>query len=150
MDGSWGSCRSFVTLSVNVTWLPLVSSFAFYFFDGLLDWCMTGHFQGVVFGNESAVRSVVSFLMLTFNFRCPWWMGKWITNFDYTHFHTPFLKNKNTRSLGSAFCCDILSFYSVYVSMGSDLSRKWPSSSNTHIRSPFALALDFTTTHFFL
>lgn len=67
MEHWLGCCQGFLTLSLKITRLPLRRSFFFYV------WCVTrlmhdewGHFQGAVFGKKTAVRSVVSFLMLFF------------------------------------------------------------------------------------
>lgn len=61
-----GVVLEFFTLSVNITWVPLGSSYFSFMFDVLRDRCMMGPFSGSVFffGNETAARSVVSFLML--------------------------------------------------------------------------------------
>lgn len=52
-------------------------------------------------------------------------------------------KKKNTRSLGSAFCSDILSFWVFLTSAWARMSAANGLRVQTRIRSPFALALDF-------
>lgn len=52
----------------------------------------------------------------------------------HIHFHPPLLKKKRTPALLEVhFVLTFFIFFGfLYVSMGSDVSRKWPSSSNTH------------------
>lgn len=81
-------------------------------------WCVMrlmhdGAFSGAVFWNETAARSVVSFLMLQKKKKkkadclISHMRDGWKTMYClHTHLHPPLLK-KNTRSHGSAFCCDI-------------------------------------------
>lgn len=111
--------------------LEFFHSFFFYFIlgrcldhslflvDVLRDWCMTGHFLGKVFGEwdcceKCGVISDASKSWL-FNFRRARWMVKKKKEkkrivCTYTHMHPPLLK-KNTRSHGSAFCCDTFLIY---------------------------------------
>lgn len=57
-------------------------------------------------------------------------LNKW--NFDHIHFHPPLLKKKTPDFLEVHFVLTFFLFIFLYVSMGSDVSRKWPSSSNMH------------------
>lgn len=71
------------------------------------DWCMMGCF--FFFG--VGVRRVVSFLMLQ-NKTNSWRVGeKKKKSFVYTHTLHPSLLKNNTRSHGSAFCCDFFFYF---------------------------------------
>lgn len=74
-------------------------------------------------------------------------------NYDHTHFHPPLLKKKQQQKkrtlelLEVHFVLTFFLFSFLYVSMGSGVSRKWPSSSNTHT---FAICSGSRFFHFVL
>lgn len=127
------TCRchlgSFFTLSVNIPWVPLGSSY--FVFDVLRDWCMMGAFlRGQLKGMRLPWEVWCHFLMLqkklTVKFQTCEMDGKKNKKIKkmlfclHTHLHPPLLK-KNTRSHGSAFCCDILFFF-FYLSAWAQIS----------------------------
>lgn len=141
MDGSWRQMSSweFFTLLVNITWVPLVSSFFVFFHVWRVDRVMHdgGIFRGQFFGNETAVRSVVSFLMLQkadsliSDVRDGWLKKKKVLIAHTLSSTTP---EKRTPDLMEVhFVVTSFCFFNLFlfVSMSSDFSCKWPWGSNT-------------------
>lgn len=158
MDGSWRQMSSweFFTLLVNITWVPLVSSFFVFFHVWRVDRVMHdgGIFRGQFFGNETAVRSVVSFLMLQkadsliSDVRDGWLKKKkfWL----HTHFHPPLLKKEHQISWKCILLWHLFVFL-IYFYLSAWAQISAANGLGDQIHHAFAICSGswFKATHFF-